>query len=183
MKKNNVIWGSVLGGIAVAGAAAALYLKNRKTIPAGAVAVTPFDVKKYEGKWYEIARMDYRFERKLDNVTAEYTLKKDGSLKVVNTGYNYVKSKQEKAVGTAHFVESPEIAMLKVSFGGPLSSGYNVIAIDKNYKYALVIGHSLNYMWILSREPRIPEDIKKEYLQKAKDLGYKVEKLIWSEHK
>lgn len=182
MKKNKMVMGSLLGGIAVA-ATAALYFKNRKTIPSGVVAVAPFEVKKFAGKWYEIARLDYRFERNLDNVTAEYSLNKDGSLKVVNTGYNYVKGKQEKAVGKALFVQSPETAMLKVSFAGPIYSGYNVIALDKNYKYALVVGHNRHYLWILSREPKIPENVKKEYLQKAKELGYKVDQLIWSEHR
>ena len=72
--------------------------------------------------------------------------------------------------------------MLKVSFFGPFYAGYNVLAIDKDYKYALVTGESLDYLWILSREKSIPAEIKEDYLQKAKDIGYKTEDLIWVEH-
>ncbi len=187
MKHKHMMTGGVLGGVAAVATAAiattALYLKNRSTIPEGAVAVAPFNAKKYMGKWYEIARMDYSHEHNLDNASAEYSMNKDGSIKVVNTGYNFKKSKQERAVGKACFVQSPQIAMLKVSFFGPIYSGYNVIAIDKDYKYALVVGRNLDYMWILSREPRIPENVKNEYLEKAKSLGYKIDKLVWSDHK
>lgn len=72
--------------------------------------------------------------------------------------------------------------MLKVSFFGPFYSGYNVIALDKDYKYALVSGQSLDYLWILSRTTTIPDDVKQQYLKLASDLGYKTENLIWVEH-
>ena len=152
------------------------------TIPKGAVAVRPFDKEKYLGKWYEIARLDFKFERNLNNTTAEYSVNDDGTIKVVNRGYNYKKDKWSEATGKAKFVEGDDIAKLKVSFFGPFYSGYNVIALDPEYKYALVAGKNLKYLWILSRETHIPEGIKKEYLKLADDLGYETSDLLWVEH-
>ena len=159
-----------------------LLLSACATIPDGAVAVTAFDKTKYLGKWYEIARLDFKYERDLDNTTAEYSLNENGTIKVNNQGYNTKKGKWNQAIGKAKFVGDENIAMLKVSFFGPFYSGYNVIAIDPEYRYALVVGKSLKYMWILSRTTVIPETIKKEYLQKAKAIGYNTDALIWVEH-
>jgi len=180
MKKENVLIGSIAGAALIA---TGIYLKSRRTIPKGAIPVKPFQVKKYMGKWYEIARLDYHFEKGLDNVTAEYSLNEDGTVKVINSGYNYKKGVIEESEGKAEFVDSPDEAMLEVSFWGPIKSGYNVIAIDKAYKYALVVGRNRNYMWLLSRETSMPENIKLDYLSIARSLGYKTERLIWSEHK
>ncbi|GAA0878835.1 lipocalin family protein [Algoriphagus jejuensis] len=148
----------------------------------GAVAVSPFDSEKYLGKWYEIARIDFKFEEDLNNTTAEYSLKEDGTIKVDNKGYNVKKREWEQAVGKAKFVGSDSVAMLKVSFFGPFYSGYNVIAIDDNYTYALVAGESLDYLWILSREKTIPEDVKVKYLKVATEAGYDTNDLLWVEH-
>lgn len=152
------------------------------TIPRGVKAVQPFYKEKYLGKWYGIARMDFIFERNLNNVTANYSLNKDGSIKVENQGFNYKKNKWVKVVGKAKFVGDENVGMLKVSFFGPFYSGYNVIAIDEEYKYVLVCGKSLKYLWILSREPFIPEDIKLKYLKIAQDYGFNTSSLIWVEH-
>src|SRR4051812_6009706 len=130
------------------------------TIPKGAVVVKPFDKEKYLGKWYEIARLDFKFERDLNNTTAEYSLNRNGTIRVENRGYNIKKEKWEQVIGKAKFVRADDIAMLKVSFFGPFYAGYNVIAIDPNYKYALVAGKNLKYLWILSRNTIIPDDIK-----------------------
>ena len=176
---HNLIIG-VIGGTLLA-TGVAIYLKTR-TIPFGVKAIKPFDVKKYLGKWYEVARLDYRSEKNLDNVTAEYSLNEDGTIKVVNSGYNYKKSVKEEVTGTAKFAGPKDEGKLKVSFWGPFYEGYNIIAIDKNYKYALIAGKNRNYLWILSRETSIPVDVKLAYLHKAKSLGFKIEKLIWSEH-
>jgi len=153
------------------------------TIPDGVTAVAPFDKTKYLGKWYEIARLDYKYERNLNNTTAEYLLDEDGTIKVINRGYNVKSKKWEEATGKAKFVDDDKIAMLKVSFFRPFYSGYNVIAIDPDYKYSLVAGESLKYLWILSREQTIPDTIKDKYLTIAKDLGYTTSDLIWIEHK
>ncbi|WP_188049690.1 lipocalin family protein [Flavobacterium sp. GP15] len=150
-----------------------------KTIPENVTAVKPFYKEKYLGKWYEIARLDFKFEKDLNNTTAEYSLKDDGEIKVVNKGYNVKKHKWTQAIGKAKFVGSEDIAMLKVSFFGPFYAGYNIIAIDENYKYALVAGKSTKYLWILSRETTIPDAIKKDYLRIAEKTGYTTKDLIW----
>lgn len=152
------------------------------TIPQGVVAVKPFDKERYLGKWYEIARIDFRFERNMNNTTAEYSLNKDGSIKVINQGYNYVKDKYQQATGKAWFIGSSDEAKLKVSFFGPFYAGYNVIAIDEEYKYALVAGRNFNYLWFLSRDSKMPEDIKQQYLLKTKNWGFDITRLVWVEH-
>lgn len=159
-----------------------LTLGSCGTIPKGVRAVQPFDKEKYLGKWYEIARMDFRFERNLNNTTANYSVNKDGSIKVDNRGFNYKEQQWKQAIGKAKFVGKEDIAMLKVSFFGPFYSGYNVIALDKEYKYALVSGKSLSYLWILSRETTIPDDVKQNYLEIAGNLGYNTSSLVWVEH-
>jgi len=141
-----------------------------KTIPKEATAVKPFDQNRYLGKWYEIARFDYKFERNLDNVTATYTLNNDGTIKVTNRGYNYIENAWKESIGKAKPVADPQEAKLKVSFFGPFYSGYNVIAIDNEYKYALVAGKNTSYLWLLSREKTIPQNIRKDYLTKAQTI-------------
>jgi len=152
------------------------------SIPKGVSAVQSFEKEKYLGKWYEIARMDFRFERNLNNTTAEYSVNEDGSIRVDNRGYNYMTKEWKQAIGKAKFVGNPNVAMLKVSFFGPFYSGYNVIALDHAYKYALIAGKNLDYLWILSRDTTIPDDIKQDYLKVAEDLGYMTSELIWVQH-
>ncbi|MCY0977699.1 lipocalin family protein [Chryseobacterium wangxinyae] len=151
-------------------------------ITKGATAVKNFDSDKYLGKWYEIARFDYKFERNLDNVTADYSLNPDGSIKVQNRGYNYVKKEWKESIGEAKFVNEKTEARLKVSFFKPIWAGYNVIDIDDNYQNALVVGNSTKYIWILSRNKEIPKSIRERFLAKAQKLGYKTEDLIWVKH-
>jgi len=141
--------------------------------------VKPFDQKKYLGKWYEIARLDYVWERNLNNVTATYSFRKDGKIKVDNKGYNIKKKKWEESVGKAKSIANSQEGALEVSFFGPFYAAYNIVAIDDAYQYALVVGGSTKYMWILSREKTMPEDIKKKYLEKAQSLGYNTDALIW----
>lgn len=157
-------------------------LSSCTTIPEGVVAVKSFDKERYLGKWYEIARIDFKFERDLNNTTAEYSLNSNGTIKVDNKGYNTKKGKWEQAIGKAKFVGSDSIGMLKVSFFGPFYAGYNVIALDSNYRYALVGGESFNYLWILSRETTIPDEIKNKYLKIASGFGYHTSDLLWIVH-
>ena len=152
------------------------------TIPEGVVAVKPFNSERYLGKWYEIARIDFKFEKDLNNTTAEYSLNKNGTIKVDNQGYNTKKGKWQQAIGKAKFAGESNVGMLKVSFFGPFYAGYNVIAIDADYKYVLVGGANFDYLWILSREKTIPEDVKANYLEIAKKFGYNTSKLLWIEH-
>lgn len=152
------------------------------TIPKGAEAVTPFDKTRYLGKWYEIARLDFKYERDLNNTTAEYSLNDDGTIRVNNQGYNYVKEEWSQAIGKAKFAGDENVAMLKVSFFGPFYSGYNVIALDSDYQYALVAGKNLKYLWILARETTIPDEVRERYLKIAQEIGYNTSRLIWVEH-
>ena len=159
-----------------------IFFGSCSTIPEGAVAVKPFNKEKYLGKWYEIARFDFKFERNMNNTTAQYSINDNGTIKVVNRGYNYEKMEWKEAIGIAKFVGDDDVAMLKVSFFRPFYSGYNVIAIDNDYRFALVCGKNLSYLWILSRETTIPEEIKQNYITIAKKLGFNTSDLIWVEH-
>ncbi len=170
-------------GAATLIATSAFLFNSCKTIPKNVTAVSPFDASRYLGHWYEIARLDFHYESHLNNTTATYSLNEDNTIKVVNRGYNYVKEKWDEATGKAKFVNEPTVGMLKVSFFGPFYSGYNVVAIDKDYKYALIIGKSTKYMWLLSREKTMPKEVQEEYLDKAKAIGVKTEDLVWVEHR
>lgn len=153
----------------------------RVSIPKGAKAVSPFYTKKYLGKWYEIARMDFKFEKNLNNVTANYSMEDEGKIRVDNRGYDTVKKEWKQSIGKAKLLK-PEEARLKVSFFGPFYAGYNVIAIDPQYQYALIAGNNLDYLWILSRSPEMPEQVRRNYLNIAKELGYRTEELVWTVH-
>lgn len=171
--------------LAGAGVVAGLILYKSVTsvsIPRGAKAVSPFDAEKYLGKWYEIARLDYKFEKHMNNVTATYSMNENGSIRVDNKGYNYQQQEWKESIGKAKFVGSPDEGRLKVSFFGPFYAGYNVIAVDDDYRYALVVGDNLNYMWILSRETSIPDHIKENYLDLAQQIGFETGELIWTDH-
>ncbi|MPM06133.1 Outer membrane lipoprotein Blc [bioreactor metagenome] len=154
----------------------------RKYIPQHIEAVRNFDLSSYLGRWYEIARFDFRFERNMNNTIAEYSLLKDGKVRVVNSGFNYVNKQRKQAVGKAKFRGASNVGELKVSFFGPFYAGYNVIALDPDYKYALVAGASLDYLWILSRTKSIPAEVKEEFLSLAVQNGFNVQELIWVEH-
>ena len=180
MKKNEKTYLLIGGGILLAGALIAW--SRKRTIPKGVRAVDDFDKEKYLGKWYEIARFDYMFERGLNNTTAEYSTNDDGSIKVINKGYNTKKQQYQSAEGKAIFVEGENLAKLKVSFFGPFYAGYNVIAIDDNYRYALVAGKNREYLWLLSRDKIMPEDVVVRYLNIARSYGFEVEKLTWVKH-
>ncbi|KIC61271.1 lipocalin family protein [Chryseobacterium taiwanense] len=151
-------------------------------IPKGATAVKNFDEDRYLGKWYEIARFDYKFEKDMDNVTATYSKNPNGTIRVDNKGYDYVKKEWKESIGEAKFVKDASEARLKVSFFKPIWAGYNVLDIDDNYQYALIVGSSLKYLWILSRTKEIPESIRQRFLEKAKKLGYNTNELIWVKH-
>lgn len=157
-------------------------LNSCASIPKKAKAVRNFEVDRYLGTWYEIARLDFRFEKGLNNVSAQYSLNDKGNVVVVNSGYQYKKDKWKIAEGIAKFRGDEDVAKLKVSFFGPFYSGYNVIALDENYQHALVAGKNLDYLWILSRTKSIPDDVKANYLKIAEEIGYDTSELVWVEH-
>ncbi|MGZ3822878.1 MAG: lipocalin family protein [Mucilaginibacter sp.] len=175
-KKEHIALG--LAGAAIA--AIAIGLSSCVSIPKGAKAVSAFQTDKYMGTWYEIARFDFRFEKGLDHVTATYTLNNDSTIRVDNKGFSVKEKKWKESIGKAKLTGNGSEGRLKVSFFGPFYAGYNVIAIDPDYRYALVAGNDLSYLWLLSREKVMPEDVKKDYLAKAKALGYDTQRLVWT---
>lgn len=151
------------------------------TPPRGVTVVRPFEVQRFLGTWYEIARFDHRFERGLEKVTANYSLMQDGGIQVINRGYNPARGMWQKVTGKAYFTGASDTAALKVSFIGPFYGGYNVIALDKDYRHALVCGPDRDYLWILSRTPTISDEVKQALLNSATRQGFDASKFIWVE--
>lgn len=157
-----------------------LFIAGCTGIPKGINPTDGFEVKKYLGTWYEVARLDHRFERGLENISATYTLRDDGGLDVLNKGQNAETGEWNKAEGKAYFVDKPDIGRLKVSFFGPFYGGYNIIALDKQkYQYAMIAGPNTDYLWILSRTPQLPATTLKTLVAQAKSQGFETEKLIY----
>lgn len=149
-------------------------------MPAGVTPVKDFELNRYLGKWYEIARLDHSFERGLEQVSAEYSLRKNGSVKVVNRGYSHTKKTWNESIGKAKFVQDVATGYLKVSFFGPFYGSYVVFELDKQgYEYAFVSGPDLSYLWLLSRTKTIDPVIKQRFIQRAKEIGFNTEKLIF----
>ena len=150
--------------------------------PAGMTPVSPFQIERYLGKWYEIARLDHSFERGLSDVSATYRLQDDGSVQVVNRGFDGKRNEWREAVGRALFTGDPTRASLKVSFFGPFYGGYHVIALDqKDYRWAMVVGPDRDYLWILARDRQLAPDVRQQLLRQARELGFDVASLIWVE--
>lgn len=151
--------------------------------PEGVKVVSGFELDRYLGTWYEIARLDHPFERGLSNITANYSLRDDGGVKVINRGYNVEKQEWDEADGKAYFVGDEDIGQLKVSFFGPFYGGYNVIELDKEgYEYSMVAGPDRSYLWILSRTPTMNPDVLQGLIAKARELGFAIDELIFVEH-
>jgi len=149
-------------------------------IPEDVEPVENFELDRYLGKWYEIARLDHSFERGLDNVTAEYSLRGDGGVKVVNRGYSAETGKWDEATGKAYFVESEDLGYLKVSFFGPFYGSYVVFGLDReDYQYSFVSGPDTSYLWLLSRTPEVSPDVIRRFTEKAASLGFDTKRLIW----
>ena len=152
-------------------------------IPENVVPVEGFELDKYLGIWYEIARLDHSFERGLINVSAEYSMRDDGGIKVVNKGFDPKNNRWKETIGKAYFIDDSNIGRLKVSFLGPFYGAYNIIDLDKgSYSYSLVCGPNKSYLWILAREPHMEESLKTKLVTKAKDLGFETEKMIFVSH-
>lgn len=146
--------------------------------------VRSFDSNQYLGTWYEIARLDNRFEEGLEQVTAQYSLQEDGTIKVVNRGYDPEKKKWNEAVGKAKFVDpanqdGSRTGRLKVSFFGPFYGDYNILEVDKPYYNYAMVSSGQDYLWILSRTPQLTYPIKQHLIAKAKELGFATEQLLF----
>ena len=158
----------------------ALFLSACTGMPAGVTPVKDFELNRYLGKWYEVARLDHSFERGLEQVSAEYSLNPNGSVKVVNRGYSTTKQKWSEANGKAKFVQDPATGYLKVSFFGPFYGSYVVFDLDKEgYEYAFVSGPDLSYLWLLSRNKTVTPEVKASFLKQAKEIGFDTSKLIF----
>jgi len=152
--------------------------------PDGLRPVTSFDINRYLGQWYEIARLDHSFERGMSDVNASYQLQDDGSVKVINRGYDMQRQVWKEAIGRALFIGDSNTGSLKVSFFGPFYGGYHVISLDQqNYRWALVAGPNRDYLWILARDKTLSAEIREQLLSQARAFGFATEKLIWVEQK
>lgn len=142
-----------------------------------------FEIEKYLGKWYEIVRKENKFEKDLINVTAEYNLLKNGSIEVINKGYNIKKKKNVSVKGIAKEKYDNSKNILKVSFFRPFYSDYIIMDYDKiNYSYALVRSKNNEFLWILARAPNMDNEIIDRLLEKAKENGISLDNLIYVEH-
>ena len=160
-----------------------LFLTGCTGIPENVKPVDNFKLEKYLGKWYEIARLDHSFERGLTRVTAEYSLRDDGAVRVLNRGYRAKENTWKEITGKAYFVKGSDQGHLKVSFFGPFYGSYIVFELDhENYQYSLVCGPDKSYLWILARTPVLQEDIKHMLIAKAAALGFESNKLIFVDH-
>lgn len=152
-------------------------------IPENVKPVDNFKIERYLGKWFEIARLDHSFERGLTHATADYSLRNDGGVRVINRGYSAESNLWKEAEGTAYFVKGSDRGYLKVSFLGPFYGSYIVFELDhENYQYSLVCGPNKSYLWILARSPILQEDIKHTLIKKAAASGFDTGKLIFIDH-
>ena len=142
-----------------------------------------FELEKYSGKWYEIARLPHSFEEGLSHVTAQYSPRNDGGISVINRGYNEESGEWEQAEGKAYFVDEANVGHLKVSFFGPFYASYVIFTLDESYDYAMVTGPDKDYLWILSRTPTLPEETVKVLVDQAAQKGYSTDNLIYVKQK
>jgi apolipoprotein D and lipocalin family protein len=164
--------------------AVSLMLTGCTQLPQGVQPVDGFEIDRYLGAWYEIARLDHRFERGLDNVTANYVLRKDGSIDVINKGYSTEDKRWKEAQGKAYFVDDRDKGHLKVSFFGPFYSPYIIFELDKtDYQYAFISGYNRDYLWLLARTPEVDKAIIQRFLDHTKSLGFNTDEIIFVDQK
>jgi apolipoprotein D and lipocalin family protein len=151
--------------------------------PDGVSVVTGFELDRYLGTWYEIARLDHSFERGLSGVTADYSLRDDGGVHVINRGLSAESGEWDEAIGKAYLVGASDVGQLNVSFFGPFYGGYNIVELDKRgYQYSLVAGPTRDYLWILSRTPQMEPNVLQSLVNRARELGFATDELIFVEH-
>jgi len=148
-------------------------------LPDNVEPVSQFDTEQYLGTWYEIARLDHSFERNLERVTATYGLNEDGSISVLNKGFNTEKGEWRQAEGVAKPMGSSDIAHLKVSFFGPFYGTYAVFELADDYSHAFVSGYNTDYLWLLAREPDVSAEVRQRFINESQALGFDTSKLIW----
>ncbi len=162
----------------------AAFLVGCTGVPEGIEPVTGFELERYLGTWYEVARLDHRFERGLSEVTANYSLREEGGVQVVNRGFDAAKGEWKEAEGKAFFIDDPGVGRLKVSFFGPFYGAYNIIELDKDdYQYSMITGPNRSYLWILARQPELGPQTLDRLVARAAELGFATDELIFVEHK
>ena len=160
-----------------------LVLSSCLSVPDGVVPIQNFELNRYLGRWYEVARLDHSFERGLEAVTAEYSLRSDGGIRVINSGRDIETAEIQQAEGRAYFVEDSNIGHLKVSFFGPFYGSYVIFELDqKDYQYAFVAGNTTDYLWLLARTPQVSEGVLSRFKQRASSLGFDTSELIFLKH-
>jgi apolipoprotein D and lipocalin family protein len=159
-----------------------ILLSGCSSTPVNVSPVNRFEPDRYLGTWYEIARLDHSFERGLSDVTATYSKRDDGGIKVENRGCKTDKTKWSNATGKAYFTVGKTTGQLKVSFFGPFYGQYIVFDLDhEEYTHAYISGGTTKYLWMLSREPEVSDDLRDDFIEKSKALGYDTDALIWVE--
>lgn len=157
-----------------------LLLSGCLGVPKSVEPVSGFDLTRYLGTWYEIARLDHSFERGLEQVSAEYSLREDGGVRVKNRGFSPGKNEWREAKGKAFFAGDPDKGFLKVSFFGPFYGSYVIFDLDKeNYQYAFVCGPDTSYLWLLARTPTVDAGLLARFVQKAAQAGFNTNNLIY----
>ena len=152
-------------------------------IPDNVEPVTGFELDRYLGDWYEIARLDHSFERGLEKITASYSMREDGGVRVLNRGFDVEKDEWREAEGKAYFIGAADTGRLKVSFFGPFYGAYNVIALDgENYQWSMVAGPDYSYLWVLSRSPAMAPELMQDLLSQAADAGFATDEIILVSH-
>jgi apolipoprotein D and lipocalin family protein len=167
-------------GIAVAATGIALASKATGAMRAAGPlqTVDHVDLQRYLGTWYEIARYPNRFERNCDSdTTARYSLRGDGKIEVVNS-CRKPNGETKSVHGAAKIVDPVSNAKLKVTFFWPFSGDYWVVALGKNYEYAVVGEPSRRYLWVLSRTPHLDPEIYRGILHRVEQLGYVPTRLV-----
>lgn len=158
----------------------ALLLHGCLGMPQSVEPVSQFELDRYLGKWYEVARLDHSFEKGLTQVSAEYSLRDDGGVAVHNRGYSAEKDKWQEAEGKAYFVNNSDEGYLKVSFFGPFYGSYVVFDLDRdNYQYSFVSGPDSSYLWLLSRTPEVSPEVKARFINMSAARGFNTDDLIW----
>lgn len=152
-------------------------------MPKGVEPVENFELQRYLGCWYEIARLNHSFEEGLEAVTADYSMRQDGGIRVINSGRNIETGISELAEGRAYFVGTPDKGHLKVSFFGPFFGSYVIFELDQqDYQYAFVASYNTDYLWLLARTPKVSQELIDHFKSRATELGFDTQQLIFVQH-